>query len=385
MRQQHIIGFDATVAASDIGARGHYGRFVISAIAAAHSRNSFFRMYAQEHDENSAYKAIGERHNIEALLPDGGIYRRLGWLWRKFGIARDAKRGNVELFHGLAGKLPYGLSHYDIRSVVTIHDLRHIHNTDEHSPIATAIHKLQYRSTCRRADRIVATSEYIKEELIDTLNIDAEKIDVIYPGCSNEFTHPVTEAAYQSVAEKYHLPEHYILAVGLIDRNANIELLVDALAKSTSEIDLVVAGIATSDIEHIKSRIEELGIAPRIHFLHGVSEEDMPAIFHGAEIFACTTIYEGFNHHIVEAATMGKPIVATTETGHEEAGGPNQAYVSNDNCDDLAAAIDGILTNSALREDMSQKAKIHAQRFRPEVVAYNIAKCYKRIGIDITE
>ena len=385
MRQQHIIGFDATLAASDTGAGGHYGRFIIRAAAAAHSRNSFFRMYAPQLGDNKEYQELGKQHNIEALLPDGGIYRRLGWLWRKFGIARDAKNGNVELFHGLAGKLPYGLARRDIRSVVTIYDLHLTHNSEENSPISTAIHKLKYRSTCRRADRIVASSEYIKEEIIDDLNIDAEKIDVIYPGCRPEFTHDIPEAAYQNVAEKYHLPERYILAVGIINRNANIELLVEALAKSTTQINLVVAGIATSDIEHINSRIEELEIAHRIHFLHGVAEEDMPAIFHGAEIFVCTTTYEGFNHHIVEAITMGKPIVATTETGHEEAGGLDQAYVSNDSSDDLTAAIDGILTNSTLREEMSQKAVSYAQRFRPEVVAYNIAKCYKRIDIDIAE
>lgn len=385
MKHNHTIGFDATLANATPEGKGHYGRFMIEAVAAACPKRGYVRMYTEKRMPNSEYDKLELRPNIESMEPDGRVWRWFSSLWRTFGVTRDAKVGGVELYHGLANRLPFGLSRMNIRSIVTIHDLRFMRNAEDKSPIMPYIHKLLYRSTCRRADRIIAISEFAKREIVDHLNIDPDKIDVIYVGCHKRYTEKITPEQCDSVRNKYNLPANYVLSVGTITENANIEIIVEALSKSDKPIDLVIAGRATAHIERLNKVIEELNMGSRVHILHGVAADDMPAIYRNAIAYLSTSRYDGFNYHIVEALNVGTAVIATRGTSHEEAAGPDAAYVDGDNSDDMRAAIEGIATNRALRENIVNKGKEYAQRFRPEVIAYNTLKCYNRVGIEINE
>ena len=384
-QQNHIIGFDAKIANSTPEGKGHYGRFIIEALAAACPKGAYFRMYVPERMPNSAYDKLELRHNVESMEPDGSIWRTLNGLWRLFGVSRDAKRGRVELFHGLTNRLPYGLARKDIRSIVTIHDLAFIHFDEGNDPIPTFINKLRYRDICKRADRVVTVSEFSKHEIVERLNIDPDKIDVVYMGCNKIFSDKITSEQCDNVRKKYNLPANYVLSVGTITENANIELCVEALAKSTMPIDLVIAGRASTHIDRLRLEIEHHGLTERVHILCGVAPEDMPAIYKNAIAYLSTARYASFNYHIVEALNVGTAVIAVKGTSHEEVAGPDAAYVAPDNSEELRQAIEGIAINSALREDITTKGKAYAQRFRPEVIAYNMLKCYSRVGIELRE
>ena len=381
----HIIGFDAKWANSTPEGKGHYGRFIIDAVAAACPKKGFIRMYVPKRMPNSAYDKLELRHNVESLEPDGSLWRALSDIWRYIRVTRDAEIGRVELYHGLANRLPLGLARKDIRSIVTIHDLAFMRNADNTSPIVTLFNKFRYRNTCKRADRVVTVSEFTKSEIVEHLNIDPEKIDVIYMGCNKIFRDKITAEQCDSVRKKYNLPTNYVLTVGTITENANIELCVEALAKSTMPIDLVIAGRASTHIEKLKFKIDHLGMSERVRILCGVAPEDLPAIYSNAIAYLSTTRYASFNYHIVEALTVGTAVVAVTGTSHEEVAGPDSALVAPDNSEELRQAIEGIAVNRALRDDMTTKGKAYAQRFRPEVIAYNMLKCYSRVGIELRE
>lgn len=385
MKQNHTIGFDAKLANTTPEGKGHYGRFIIDAVAAACPKRGYIRMYTPERTPNAEYDKLELRPNVESMEPDGRVWRWLAPLWRLFGVSHDANKGRVELFHGLANKIPFGLAHYNIRSIVSIHDLRFMRNAEIKSPIKILYHKLIYRSTCRRADRIIAVSEFAKREIVEHLNIDPEKIDVIYMGCHKRFLNSVPPEHSDMIRQKYNLPDNYILSVGTLNENSNIELVLRALSKCSLPIDLVIAGRATSHINKLKKLTAEYNLTSRTHLLHGVAADDMPAIYSNAIAYLSTSLYTGFNYHIVEALNMGTAIIATTGTSHEEAAGPDAIYVSGEDSDALLEAIERVTMDKELREQMAAKGKEYAQRFRPEVIAYNILKCYNRVGIEIQE
>ena len=384
-QQNHIIGFDAKIANSTPEGRGFYGRFIIDAVATACPKRGYFRMYVPKRMPNSAYDKLELKHNVESMEPDGRLWRTLSNLWRYAWVSRDAKVGRVELFHGLANKLPFGLARRDIRSIVTIHDLTFMRNVEDKSPIMTFINRYRYRDTCKRADRVVTVSEFMKGKIVEHLNIDPDKIDVIHMGCDKMYCNKATPEQCENVRKKYNLPANYVLSVGTITENANIELCIKALAKSNIPISLVIAGRASTHIDRLRLEIEHFGMKERVHILCGVAAEDMPAIYSNAIAYLATERYASFNYHIVEALNIGTAVVAVRGTSHEEAAGPDSAYVSPDDSEELRQAIEGIAINMALREDMVAKGKAYAQRFRPEVIAYNILKCYSRVGIDIRE
>ena len=232
-------------------------------------------------------------------------------------------------------------------------------------------------------DRALTISEFAKREIVDHLGIDPEKIDVIYMGCHKRFTERVTAEQCEGVRNKYKLPANYVLSVGTITNNSNIDLVIRALSKSEMPIDLVIAGRASAYIDRVNKLIAKFNMTSRVHILHGVAAEDMPAIYSNAIAYLSTSRYDGFNYHIVEALNVGTAVIATSGTSHEEAAGPDAIYVDTDNSAEIRAAIESVAANRPMRESMIAKGKVYAQRFRPEVIAYNTLKCYNRVGIEI--
>lgn len=385
MKRNNTIGFDAKYATTGDATLCSYALFMIEAIARACPRRSYFRMYVTEDDTTPDYERLKAIHNVESMEPDGALWRAMPWLWRLLPICRDLKRGDVDLYHSLTEWLPWGLQRRGIRSIVTVHSLEFLHLKGFFSPLHTTLRRLTLLSSLHRADRIIAISENIKQGLQRYLNVDGDKIDVVYRGCHERYAEPVTASEQQRVSERYHLPRRFMLFVGTQTPRKNIAHLIEAMASVEPDTELVIVGRATTYTQHIKRRIKSLGIAERVHMLHGVSDKDMPAIYSLASLYVMPSLYEGFPPTIVEALTMGVPVIATRGSSMQEAGGPNSVYVDSSDHAELARAINEVMTNEELRTEMIREGRSYASRFRPEVVAYNILNCYNRIGIDISE
>lgn len=382
MKRTHTLGFDAKYANADTNGIGSYCRFVARAIATAYPENTYLRLYTPTQLPNADYEALAEMPNVESMEPDGALWRRLKRLWRMWHVTKDAKRGDVELFHGLANTLPYGLARRGIRSVVTIHDLRFIRYPNHFNIIDRILREFMMRSACRRADRIIAASETTKRDLRKLLRVNPEKIDVVYQGCDQRYSMPISDEQVAAVREKYQLPKSYILNVGEIEERKNIGLIIEALAELPESVELVVAAKQTSYTKRLKRRIKSLGVEKRVHF-RNVAESDKPALYKGADIFVYPSHFEGFAVEILEALSVGVPVIATRGSSLEEAGGNKTIYVSPRDCGEMVEAIERILTNDELREQMISAGKRHTRHFRSEVTAYGIMKCYERIGVEL--
>ena len=95
------------------------------------------------------------------------------------------------------------------------------------------------------------------------------------------------------------------------------------------------------------------------------------------------SLYEGFSTTIVEALTVGVPVIASRGSSLEEVGGPDSIYVKSGDRKALVEAIKRVVGSEELRAQMVERGREYAQRFRSEVIAYNLLNCYRRIGIDI--
>ena len=385
MKRIHTIAFDATKANDNTTGRGNYSCFVIEALSKACSHNAYFRMYTPRRMDNAAYDALDRRENVESMEPDGSLWRKFSGIWRMFRISHDAERGGVELYHGLDNRLPYGLARRDIRSVLTVHDLIFLRYTNSYNPLKKLLMRLSLRSACRRADRIIAVSECTKRDIVKYLDIDPEKIDVIYPGYNPIFGEEISQERIDEVRKKYDLPEQYILNVGAQHERKNIGAIIDAMDKLDYEIHLVAVGRRTSHTNRIRRQARNAALEKQLHLLHNVDNRDLAAIYRGATMLVCPTHFASFGTPIVEAMSVGIPVIGAKGSSHEEAGGPHSIYIMPNNTAELAEKIDLLLRDSALREDMAAKGRAYVTRFRAEVFAYNILNCYKRIGIDLTD
>ena len=383
MKRSYTIGFDAKHANRGNTKQSSYARFVIDALSSACPKSAYFRMYIEKSEPHSDYEALAEKPNVESMEPDGVLWRKLSGLWRVWRVGRDMERGDVELYHALAGVVPFGLERRNIRSVVTVHNLEFLRLRRLYSPIYNFYRRAIMLSSMRRADRIIAASECVKRDLVRYLHIDSEKIDVIYGGCHHRFSEPITALEMERVRERYNLPDRYLLVAGKHNARKNLAHIIENLPQMDSDVNIVIVGRGTVHTESLVRKMKALGVEDRVRLLYGVADEDMPAIYSGATAYLMLSLYEGFSTTIVEALTVGVPIIASRGSSLEEVGGPDSIYVEPDDGNALLGAIRSVWESEELRNYMVEHGKEYAQRFRPEVIAYNILNCYRRIGIDI--
>ena len=383
MKRSTTIGFDARYAMSNHEEFGAYSRLVIEAMALAAPRYTYFRTYIPKRTPHSGYEAIEGLHNIETMEPDGSIWHTLRLPWRLLRIGYDLHNGNVELYHGLAEHIPMGLDTRNIRSVVTIHNMEFLYdNTFTNSP-EHLLHRIYMARMLHRVDRIVAVSECVKRDITQHFRIYGEKVDVVYPAVAKRFTEEMSLDTARETTARYNLPERYILGVGMqLERRSMIKV-IKALPLIDSEVHYVIVGRRTTHTTRLMRAARDMGVANRVHIIEHIPDEDMPAVYRAATLLANLSRYEGFATHMAEAMAMGTPIITTHSSSMEEVADRAAVYVNPNNRDELVGAIKSLIEDEELRRELTELGKRQASRFRPEVMAYNLMSCYRRLDVDI--
>ncbi len=373
------IGFDAKRIVSNTTGLGSYGRTLINALAEADQTGCDFILYAPDGGRQDLRQQVIDSERIRFAYPRTATHRLSKALWRQWGLVSDLKKDGAAIFHGLSGELPRGIHKSGIRSVVTIHDLIFLRHPEYYHWIDTKIYAQKFRRTCREADRIIAISECTKRDIMELGHVDPDKIDIIYQSCSKSFIRPVDEEHDRLVKAHYALPERYILNVGTIERRKNIQLAVEALALLPSQLHLVIVGRETAYVKDVKEAIARHGLQERVHMLHNVPNNELPALYHLAEAFVYPSRYEGFGIPIIEAIQSGLPVVACTGSCLEEAGGPYSLYVDPDDVEGMAQAIAKVTKDAEGRDERIRQSKNYVHRFENNNVAKQVIKIYQQL------
>lgn len=371
------IAFDAKRITHNRTGLGNYGRTVVEMLARFAPENRY-QLYTPDPGREELRNRLAGLEAVEfryPLTPKRGVFRAL---WRSYGIARELPR-DTALFHGLSGELPFGLRKAGIRSVVTVHDLIYLRFPAYYKPIDRFIYAWKCRKACEQADRVIAISEATKRDLIGFFGVPAEKIDVVYQGCDEQFKHEAPEAVKSAVREKYVLPEHYALTVGSIEERKNLLLLVRAVERMEERTHIVAVGKRTPYTAEVEQYAARHGLAPWLHILSGVPFADLPAIYQSADLFVYPSRFEGFGIPMIEAAFSRVPSIGATGSCLEEAGGPGAFYVDPDDPEALAVRIGQIRSDEALRRRMTEAGRTYVERFEPEVIVRDLMDVYGRV------
>ena len=385
MNQQLIIGYDAKRVVRNGTGLGSYGRTLVNDIArCSETVPRILRLYAPDKGRDDLRGQVISHDNLSFCYPQSTRLPFGKSLWRSYGIVSDLKRDGVQLYHGLSGELPIGIRKSGIKSVVTIHDLIFLRHPEFYHWVDTKIYAWKFRQTIREADHIIAISECTKRDIIELGGVDESRISVIYQSFAPRFSAPnhggcPRDSSEAKIMGTVPVIPRYILSVGSIEARKNILLAVKALPYLPEDISLVIVGRHTKYTDQVTDYAKANRLDHRVRILHGVTDEALPALYAGAEAFVYPSRYEGFGIPIIEAISMGLPVVACTGSCLEEAGGPDSLYVSPDDAEGMANAIRQSLRGAEGREQRIRRSREYIRRFEGRDVASQVIDLYQSL------
>lgn len=175
------IAFDGEMAARDSGSRGKDSRVLIASLAGRFPDSSF-DVYIRGKKENVLLKPLLDYPNVRLCRPEHPVLRHFPALWERFGMARELKRRGTDVFHGLDDRLPCGIRKSGaVRSAVSVHDLSFLSGSRDCSWLERHRLNIRVRSSVRKADIIVASSDDTARDVVKYYFIPKQKIAVPCP------------------------------------------------------------------------------------------------------------------------------------------------------------------------------------------------------------
>ena len=230
-----------------------------------------------------------------------------------------------------------------VRATV-FHDLVPIHHPEWCTARTVSMHTRKARNAAQTCDVVFANSRYTAADLVETLEIDTDRIVHAPPGIQDGLS-PDGEASDPGGPA--------ILGLGTIEPRKNLARLVEAWRLLDGELGLVLAG---GEGWGDRPDLAE----PRIRRLGYVADAEIARLYRGAAVLAYPALYEGFGMPIVEAMACGTPVVASSHPSLDEACG--DAAVRVDPLDPEAIA-EGIREALARRDELVARGLVHAARF----------------------
>ncbi len=268
------------------------------------------------------------------------------------------------------------------RTVVTIHDLGHLHFPEAHARLQRAYHTWATQWNVRAATRVLADSEATQRDIVQFCRVPFDKVTVVYPAFDRQLYHPVQDPAQiQATCARLRIRRDYILAVGTLQPRKNYVRLIQAFNRLKAGVEtLVIVGKRGWMYQPIFDEVTRLGLAARVRFLDYVPPAEMPALVSGARLLAFPSLHEGFGLPVLEAQACGTPVVCSMTSSLPEAAGDGALLVDPCDVDALTAAIERLVADDALREKLIANGFKNVRRFSWEDCARLLLSVFEELS-----
>ncbi|HRG20081.1 MAG TPA: glycosyltransferase family 1 protein [Saprospiraceae bacterium] len=318
------IGFDAKRLFLNDTGLGNYSRTLVK---------NMKRFYPQ-HEYHLFTPSIRETSETQIFLKgDYHIHTpgsfEIKALWRSRGMSKTINALKLDVFHGLSHELPIGISNAT-RTVVSMHDL--IYEVYPHFfPWYNRwLYRWKYKTSCKKADHVIAISEATRHDLISRYHLDGKKVSVVYQSCGDYF-----------VPRSRNKQKKHFLYVGTIEERKGLLHAVHAYAQLPKELQIpfLVVGNGRAYAEEVKKAVQYYGIEKQFQFLGKLKNEEIADLYHDALALILPSVYEGFGIPIAESLFTGTPVITSPFSALPEAAGPGGITVDPSHHEALAESM----------------------------------------------
>ena len=353
---------------------GKYTESLVKALSHLSSPYEFILFYFNFRSRFNGLDITSSNFKNKGVKLPGRVF---SFLWKKTNAPPfDRLSGAAELFHFpnfILRPVKSG------KTIVTIHDLAFKRFPQYIEKKNLAFLNNHIPKTLAKADRIIAVSEFTKEELLKFYSVPEKKIRVIHEGVNETFRRIEDKEELTKVKNKYRLPEKFFLWVGTLEPRKNISVLLDAFSefkkKNKSNCKLVMVGKRGWNYHGFMEKKKKMIMGDDVILTKYVSDDDLPTIYNLAEAFIFPSIYEGFGLPPLEAMASGLPVITTPALN--EVVGEAVLKVSEQNIEEITQAMKNILENEDLRKDLVQKGFKRIEQFSWDKAARETLALYE--------
>ena len=254
--------------------------------------------------------------------------------------------------------------------VVTIHDLNFLTHPERTRAEIRRDYPALARSNAQRADRIVVNSHFTATEVERQLGVSGDRISICTPGAPDWSPRAAPPTG-----------QGYVLFFGTLEPRKNLGALLDAyealLTRRRDIPELVLAGQETPESRPWLERIARAPLSRVVRHLGYVDPAKRRSLYEGARLLVQPSFEEGFGLPVLEAMTLGVPVVAANRGALPEVLGDAGPLVDPEAPEELASAIERLLDDEAFAAASAAKGALRARQFRWDLTARRLYEAYQ--------
>ena len=310
------------------------------------------------------------------------IYSRLNRISLINRLGREA-----DIFHSMYAMLPSLNSDKKTQKILTIYDLIPLLYpeffeegfVDEFKPIVESFSPTQ--------DFVFTISESTKRDICTYFNMAPERIFVTPLAASPELYYPETDPQVISAVQKrYEIPEgRYFLTLATVEKRKNLATSIQCFRQVLNEpgcndLNFILAGTKGWKVKQLLEEIDnDPVLRNKVIFTGYIHDEDLSALYSGAEGFLYPSLYEGFGLPPLEAMQCGVPVITSDNSSLPEVVGDAGFLVNPLDTDQICQAMLALLKDSELREMYVNKGLERATYFTWERCADLTVTGYQKV------
>jgi glycosyltransferase involved in cell wall biosynthesis len=298
-------------------------------------------------------------------------------LWMQGVLPRQLRATKPDLCHYPNSIAPL---RSPCRYVVTIHDmtlslLPHYHPGRKRVMVRPLIPLI-----ARGAARIITVSEHARADIVRLLGVAPERV-VVVPEAAAPIFHMASAEEQARVRARYRLNRSYVLYVGTLEPRKNLVRLIRAWyalwQRGAIPHQLVLVGGRGWQDAAIYTTIAELDCGDALRLVGYVPTADLPALYSAADAFAFPSLSEGFGLPVIEAMACGTPTLISTAPALRELAGDVALTVDPRDERALTDALERLLMDAALQEELRLRGLRRAASFSWERAARRTLAVYQ--------
>lgn len=359
---------------SQVGGTEIYARRLLAALAAQRPDVEFVAFVGIEAFEALSLESWPENVCLKRL-PVRVSNKPLRLAAELTALPLAAHREGVQVLHSLGTTSPPFSSG---RRIVTVHDLIYEHYPETFPWPARVGLSGVVGPAARRADRVIASSESGRADIVERLGVDPMRVSIVHHGV--DVSRSATPTPEREIRERFGLGSGpVVLCVSAALAHKNLARLLRAfarLARKLSGVRLVLAGHRGLEADRLAALADSLGIAASIRLTGWVTDADLEGLYAAASCFVYPSLHEGFGLPLLEAMSRGVPLACADATSLPEVAGDAAELFDPLEVEAIATAMQRLLEDEVRRRELVERGRERVRAFSWERCARETLAVY---------